>query len=186
MESEISFSRNWSSFLLRVPEIGSRPIAPKKNCPPTPKLTPSQTLTLAAGAIFLGGNCLVASNTKTDPDLDPNPNLNRGQLSGYPWNWFHNEFLLKGLGEDRSNHLWQYINRSSPPDMFLGKGVPKICSKIPTLLKSHFDTSVFLQICYIFSEHLFLGKPLEGYFCIKLKLKLKYLLVENSDKMENK
>ena len=33
------------------------------------------------------------------------------------------------------------------------------------LLNSHFDMSVFLQICCIFSEHLFLMTPLDGCFC---------------------
>ena len=36
---------------------GSRIIVPDENCPPTPKLTLSQTLTLTGGTIFLGGNC---------------------------------------------------------------------------------------------------------------------------------
>ena len=34
------------------------------------------------------------------------------------------------------------------------------------LLKSHFGFGVLLQICCMFSEHLFLGTPLGGYFCI--------------------
>ena len=33
------------------------------------------------------------------------------------------------------------------------------------LLKSHFGMGVLLQICWIFSQHLFLKTPLEGYFC---------------------
>ena len=33
------------------------------------------------------------------------------------------------------------------------------------LLNSHFDKGVFLQICCIFSQHLFLMTPLYGYFC---------------------
>ena len=41
---------------------GSTSVAPEENCPPTPKLTLSQTQTLTGegGAIFLGSNCLVA------------------------------------------------------------------------------------------------------------------------------
>ena len=35
-----------------------------------------------------------------------------------------------------------------------------------TLLKSRFGTGVLLEICYIFSEHLFPRTPLEGIFCI--------------------
>ena len=33
------------------------------------------------------------------------------------------------------------------------------------LLNSHFDMGVFLQICCIFSEHIFLMAPLDGCFC---------------------
>ena len=39
-----------------------------------------------------------------------------------------------------------------------------------TLLKSHFGMGIFVQICCIFSEHLFLKTPLEGCFCIMLRL----------------
>ena len=35
-----------------------------------------------------------------------------------------------------------------------------------TLLKSHFSMGIFLQICSIFSEHLFLKTRLDGYFCL--------------------
>ena len=35
-----------------------------------------------------------------------------------------------------------------------------------TLLKSHFDTGVLVQISWIFSEHLFLRTPLGGCFCL--------------------
>ena len=34
-----------------------------------------------------------------------------------------------------------------------------------TLLKSHFGIGILLQICCIFSEHLFLRTPLDGCFC---------------------
>ena len=49
--------------------------------------------------------------------------------------------------------------------------MPKCCRA--TLLKSHFGMGVLLQICCIFSKHLFLGTPLGGcfwsYYCyIKL------------------
>ena len=60
-------------------------------------------------------------------------------------------------------------------ELILGKGVLQICSKytgehqcrsvIPTLLKSHFSMGVLLQICSIFSQHLLLRTPMEGYFC---------------------
>ena len=62
--------------------------------------------------------------------------------------------------------------------MFLGKGVLKICSKctrehpsqsvisLKTHLKSRFSMGVLLQICCIFSEHLFLRTPLDGCICL--------------------
>ena len=72
--------------------------------------------------------------------------------------------------------------RFSRPEVFLRKGVLKICSKSTgehpfrevwfqyscetTLLKLHFVTGVLLYICCIFSEHLFLGTPLGCCFCI--------------------
>ena len=62
---------------------GSRSIAPEENCPPTPKLTLSQTQTLTGGGQFsLGAFFWLPSNPKSNPDLDPNPNPNRG-----PWPW---------------------------------------------------------------------------------------------------
>ena len=67
-----------------------------------------------------------------------------------------------------------WYNRSSPPEVFLWEGVLKICSTfagehpcrnvISIKLKSHFGMDVLLQICCIFSEHLFLRTPLEGCF----------------------
>ena len=63
--------------------------------------------------------------------------------------------------------------RSSCPGMFLGKGVPKICSKfteehpcrsviLVKLSKSLFGMGVLLYICCVLSEHLFLRTSLEG------------------------
>ena len=48
-------------------------------------------------------------------------------------------------------------HRSSPPEVFLGKGVS-------TLLKLHFGMDVLLYICCIFSEYLFVRTPLKGCF----------------------
>ena len=68
---------------------GSRAIASEENCPPTPKLTLSQTLTLTEGQFSLGAIVWFPPNPKINPDLDPNPKPNRrliflgGQLSGY-------------------------------------------------------------------------------------------------------
>ena len=59
--------------------------------------------------------------------------------------------LLKLYNEETQNQK----NWSSPPEVLLGKA---------TLLKSHFGMGVLLQICCIFSEHLFLKTPMKGYF----------------------
>ena len=68
--------------------------------------------------------------------------------------------------------------RSSRPDMFLGS-VLKICSKFKgeqpcrnaisiellcNFIESHFSMGILLKICCIFSEHLLLRIPLEGFF----------------------
>ena len=44
-----------------------------------PKNNPNQE------AIFLGGNHLVAPQSKTTPDLDPNPNPNGGGGGNFLW-----------------------------------------------------------------------------------------------------
>ena len=41
------------------------------------------------------------------------------------------------------------------------------------LLKSHFAMGVLLWICCIFSEHLFIRRILEGYFCFHQKVFVK-------------
>ena len=69
------------------------------------------------------------------------------------------------------------IAGSSHYEVFLRKVVLKICSKFTeehpcrsfckaTLLKSHFGMGILLQICCIFSEHLFLRTTLGGCFRI--------------------
>ena len=63
--------------------------------------------------------------------------------------------------------------RSSHPEVFLVKGVLKICSKFigqATLLKSHFGIGVLLYIYRIFSEPLLLRTHLDGCFCLILAL----------------
>ena len=50
------------------------------------------------------------------------------------------------------------VSRSIHPEIFLS------CSS--TLLTSHFDMCVVLEICCIFSEHLFLSTPLDGCFLV--------------------
>ena len=68
--------------------------------------------------------------------------------------------------EDKENSM-NY--RSSHSEVFLGKGVPKICSKFTgehscRSVKSHISMDVLLSICRIFSEHLFLRTPQDGCF----------------------
>ena len=70
-----------------------------------------------------------------------------------------------------------YQSRSSHSAVFLRKGVLKVCSKFTgehpcqsvisaTLLKSHFGMGVLLQICCIYSDHLFLRTSLGDCFWI--------------------
>ena len=44
------------------------------------KTNPKPNSNHSREAIFFGGNCLVAPNPKTNPDLKPNPNPNRGSI----------------------------------------------------------------------------------------------------------
>ena len=60
--------------------------------------------------------------------------------------------------------------RSSHSEVFLVKGVLKICSKFTgehscRSVISHVGMGVLLEICCIFSEHLLLRAPLNGCFC---------------------
>ena len=71
-----SFFQQWFSQDIQ----GSRTIAPKENCPPTPKLTLSQTLTLTEGQSSSVAIVWLSPNPKTNPHLDPNPNPNRGAI----------------------------------------------------------------------------------------------------------
>ena len=66
--------------------------------------------------------------------------------------------------------------RSSRPEVFLEKGVLKICSKFTGEHPCRSAISIIIEITLrhgfspvnlmIFSEHLFLGTPLDGCFCI--------------------
>ena len=56
---------------------GSRTIAPEENYHPIPKLVLNQTRTLTGGEAIVW----LPPNPKTNPNLDPSPNPNRGQFS---------------------------------------------------------------------------------------------------------
>ena len=85
-------------------------------------------------------------------------------------------------------------NRSSRPEVFLGKGVLKICSKftgehpcrslISIKLQSNWAWVFLLKSCCIFSEHLFLGTPLEGCFRNKSHL-ITLVLVRNAHLLQH-
>ena len=60
-------------FAVFTEKHGSRTIATKENCPPTPKLTLGQTLTLTGDQFSLGAIVWLPPNPKTNPNLDPNP-----------------------------------------------------------------------------------------------------------------
>ena len=57
---------------------GSRKITPEQNCPPTPKLT--LPLILTRGQFFSGVIVWLPPNPKINPNLDRNPNPNRGTI----------------------------------------------------------------------------------------------------------
>ena len=67
---------------------------PRGKLPPTPKLTLTQSLTLTRGQFSFGAIVWLPPNPKTNPNLDRNPNPNRGtilfggQLSGYLIKYF--------------------------------------------------------------------------------------------------
>ena len=86
-------------------------------------------------------------------------------------------------------------DRSSPPEVLLGKGVLKICCKFTenthakawfqqscfaALLKSHLGIGVLLQICSIFLQQLFLRIPQGGCFCDDKHLNFEELLVKDN------
>ena len=51
---------------------------PRGKLPHNSKTNPKPNSNPSREAIFFGGNCLVAPNPKTNPDLERNPNPNRG------------------------------------------------------------------------------------------------------------
>ena len=94
--------------------IGSKNIGvlgqlPKEKLLSNPKNNPNPNLNHNWGTIFLGDNCPVSPNPKTNPNLDQNPNPKRGaiflgggggggQLSGYLSMIYHSfSSVLKNL-----------------------------------------------------------------------------------------
>ena len=79
----IAFNNFLLTLLNRFLVLGQLP--PRKIAPPNPKANPKPNPNTNRGAIFLEGNCLLASpNPKTNPDLDPNSNPNRGAIVRIP------------------------------------------------------------------------------------------------------
>ena len=75
--------------------------------------------------------------------------------------YYYQKQPLRGVLEKRCSKKMQQICRRKP--------IPKVqfqWSCKATLLKPHFGMGVLLWICCIFWEHLFLGTPLGGCFCI--------------------
>ena len=65
----------------------------------------------------------------------------------------------RGVDRKRCSENMQQIYRRTPMPKFNFNEFAK-----GTLLNSHSDMSVFLYICCIFPEHIFLGTPLDGCF----------------------
>ena len=92
--------------------------------------------------------------------------------------------------------FFDFNYRSSRPEVSLGKGVLKICSKYTgeqpcwsvisiKLLCLNFSMGVLLEICSIFSGHLSLRTCLEGCFCNYIITKgLNYIKEYSSKKMK--
>ena len=59
---------------------GSRAIAAEENCPPTPKLTLTQTLTLTRGQFYLGAIVWLSPTLKLTLTLTQTPTLTGGQF----------------------------------------------------------------------------------------------------------
>ena len=71
---------------------------PPKKIASNPKTKPKPNPNPNQGSTFLGGNCLVAPNPKTDPDLDPNPKPNWGAI------------FLHGNCPDTNNNGQHYLS----------------------------------------------------------------------------
>ena len=71
---------------------------PPKKIAPNPKTNPKPNSNPNQGSTFLGGNCLVAPNSKTDPDVDSNPKPNWGAI------------FLRGNCPDTNNNGQHYLS----------------------------------------------------------------------------
>ena len=70
------------------------------------------------------------------------------------------------MSKDRK-YILQTICRSRTPELFLGKRVLKICSKFTG--EHPCGSVISIELLCIFSEHLFLRKPLVGCFSISYR-----------------
>ena len=71
---------------------------PPKKIAPNPKTNPKPNPNPNQGSTFLGGNCLVAPNSKTDPDVDSNTKPNWGAI------------FLRGNCPDTNNNGQHYLS----------------------------------------------------------------------------
>ena len=111
---------------------GSRTIAPEENCPPNPRTNPKPTQKPNRGTVFLGGNCLVVPNPKTN----------------HPF------------ADASQNGRFRNIHRKAPVLESLFNKVADLETWRPaTLSKRDSSTSVFLWILRNSYERLFYRKP---------------------------
>ena len=81
----------------------------------------------------------------------------------FNFQWYLQKQPSRGVLRKRCSENMQQIYRSTPmPNRDFNK-VAKA-----TFLKSHSGIGVFLLVCCIFSEHLFLRTPLKGCFCASI------------------
>ena len=136
----------------------SRTIAPEENCPPTPKLTLTQPLTLTGGQFSSGAIVWLSPNPKTNPNLDPSPNPKRGQFSSgvncpdtirksdvsENTKVYYGQFLWNGLHERNC-----YINKCRWDVQDLGK-----CASFGREIKVGLDGQRFCWVCLAMSIRL--------------------------------
>ena len=111
---------------------GSRTIVPEESCSPNPRTNPKPTQKPNRGTIFLGGNCLVVPNPKTN----------------HPF------------ADASQNGCFRNIHRKTPVLESLFNKVADLETWRPaTLSKRDSTTSVFLWILRNSYERLFYRKP---------------------------